>query len=138
MFVFFFVKQKTAYELRISDCSSDVCSADLAHEQLGARPEAVGADGEDRVLALLVLAQMRAQARQQHVHPERLDDVIVGARVETEDRIGIARRTGEHHRSEEHTSELQSLMRISYAVLRLKQIKTKPNDHQSLFMNYKR
>src|SRR3546814_8930489 len=27
-FVFFF-KQKTAYELRISDCSSDVCSSDL-------------------------------------------------------------------------------------------------------------
>src|SRR3546814_14290365 len=95
MFVFFFVKQKTAYELRISDCSSDVCSADLAHEQLGARPEAVGADGEDRVLALLVLEQMRAQARQQHVHPERLHDVIVAARVETEDRIGITRRTGE-------------------------------------------
>src|SRR3546814_14352492 len=27
--VFFFVKQKTAYEIRISDCSSDVCSSDL-------------------------------------------------------------------------------------------------------------
>src|SRR3546814_6205452 len=27
---FFFVKQKTAYELRISDWSSDVCSSDLA------------------------------------------------------------------------------------------------------------
>src|SRR3546814_1722426 len=27
---FFFVKQKTAYEMRISDCSSDVCSSDLA------------------------------------------------------------------------------------------------------------
>src|SRR3546814_14936394 len=27
--VFFFVKQKTAYELRISDWSSDVCSSDL-------------------------------------------------------------------------------------------------------------
>src|SRR3546814_18544884 len=27
--VFFFVKQKTAYEMRISDCSSDVCSSDL-------------------------------------------------------------------------------------------------------------
>src|SRR3546814_6638785 len=28
--VFFFFKQKTAYELRISDWSSDVCSSDLA------------------------------------------------------------------------------------------------------------
>src|SRR3546814_251114 len=30
MFCFFFCKQKTAYEMRISDWSSDVCSSDLA------------------------------------------------------------------------------------------------------------
>src|SRR3546814_9410075 len=30
MFDFFFFKQKTAYEVRISDWSSDVCSSDLA------------------------------------------------------------------------------------------------------------
>src|SRR3546814_6487559 len=30
VFVFFFFKQKTAYEMRISDWSSDVCSSDLA------------------------------------------------------------------------------------------------------------
>src|SRR3546814_7765404 len=29
MYCFFFFKQKTAYELRISDWSSDVCSSDL-------------------------------------------------------------------------------------------------------------
>src|SRR3546814_3593253 len=29
--IFFFFKQKTAYEMRISDWSSDVCSSDLAH-----------------------------------------------------------------------------------------------------------
>src|SRR3546814_9956486 len=29
-FLFFFFKQKTAYEMRISDWSSDVCSSDLA------------------------------------------------------------------------------------------------------------
>src|SRR3546814_16503032 len=29
MFGFFFFKQKTAYEMRISDWSSDVCSSDL-------------------------------------------------------------------------------------------------------------
>src|SRR3546814_4526017 len=28
-FIFFFFKQKTAYEVRISDWSSDVCSSDL-------------------------------------------------------------------------------------------------------------
>src|SRR3546814_8885343 len=32
---FFFFKQKTAYELRISDWSSDVCSSDLAGEDQG-------------------------------------------------------------------------------------------------------
>src|SRR3546814_3202560 len=32
MFLFFFFKQKTAYEMRISDWSSDVCSSDLAVE----------------------------------------------------------------------------------------------------------
>src|SRR3546814_8785395 len=31
---FFFFKQKTAYEMRISDWSSDVCSSDLHHELL--------------------------------------------------------------------------------------------------------
>src|SRR3546814_4436299 len=30
---FFFFKQKTAYEMRISDWSSDVCSSDLAGER---------------------------------------------------------------------------------------------------------
>src|SRR3546814_20586506 len=29
IFIFFFFKQKTAYEMRISDWSSDVCSSDL-------------------------------------------------------------------------------------------------------------
>src|SRR3546814_10916915 len=31
IYYFFFFKQKTAYEMRISDWSSDVCSSDLAH-----------------------------------------------------------------------------------------------------------
>src|SRR3546814_5228138 len=31
LFFFFFFKQKTAYEMRISDWSSDVCSSDLDH-----------------------------------------------------------------------------------------------------------
>src|SRR3546814_6588908 len=34
--VFFFFKQKTAYELRISDWSSDVCSSDLLLQQFSA------------------------------------------------------------------------------------------------------
>src|SRR3546814_2952578 len=32
--LFFFFKQKTAYEMRISDWSSDVCSSDLQQEPL--------------------------------------------------------------------------------------------------------
>src|SRR3546814_4695308 len=42
-FVFFFFKQKTAYEMRISDWSSDVCSSDLVFVVAGlvrrVRPE---------------------------------------------------------------------------------------------------
>src|SRR3546814_7692216 len=44
------------------------------------------------------------------------------------DRVVAADRTGEA-RSEEHTSELQSLMRISYAVFCLKKKKTPINKH---------
>src|SRR3546814_7847943 len=47
--VFFFFKQKTAYEMRISDWSSDVCSSDLPRARpvdvvihIGARRAAVG------------------------------------------------------------------------------------------------
>src|SRR3546814_3391992 len=39
--IFFFFKQKTAYEMRISDWSSDVCSSDLQGEELDhVRPKA--------------------------------------------------------------------------------------------------
>src|SRR3546814_1476535 len=50
----FFFKQKTAYEMRISDWSSDVCSSDLADVpalgpfrlQVGIADEAVGIEAE--------------------------------------------------------------------------------------------
>src|SRR3546814_1870475 len=38
MFIVFFFKQKTAYEMRISDWSSDVCSSDLNNLQLVDEP----------------------------------------------------------------------------------------------------
>src|SRR3546814_9267152 len=41
---FFFFKQKTAYEMRISDWSSDVCSSDLVHWATVQRIEAAGHD----------------------------------------------------------------------------------------------
>src|SRR3546814_18769826 len=40
LFVFFFFKQKTAYEMRISDWSSDVCSSDLLGDPCGSRRRA--------------------------------------------------------------------------------------------------
>src|SRR3546814_3473767 len=48
---FFFFKQKTAYEMRISDWSSDVCSSDLVKEQGGLsvavfKPHTKGARGK--------------------------------------------------------------------------------------------
>src|SRR3546814_5206836 len=39
IFVIFFFKQKTAYEMRISDWSSDVCSSDLADARIDARDD---------------------------------------------------------------------------------------------------
>src|SRR3546814_2802916 len=51
---FFFFKQKTAYEMRISDWSSDVCSSDLAGRPVVGQPDAgagrgrtVAEDGAD-------------------------------------------------------------------------------------------
>src|SRR3546814_9271770 len=45
VFYFFFFKQKTAYEMRISDWSSDVCSSDLRGLGFARRfAVAVGAD----------------------------------------------------------------------------------------------
>src|SRR3546814_12020822 len=38
MLVVFFFKQKTAYEMRISDWSSDVCSSDLQRRGIGCQP----------------------------------------------------------------------------------------------------
>src|SRR3546814_17064572 len=54
--LFFFFKQKTAYEMRISDWSSDVCSSDLQPYKLldrhgVAHIPAVGADEDARAVA---------------------------------------------------------------------------------------
>src|SRR3546814_1499806 len=44
-FVVFFFKQKTAYEMRISDWSSDVCSSDLATTRVRRRTRVVAGAG---------------------------------------------------------------------------------------------
>src|SRR3546814_3241783 len=45
--LFFFFKQKTAYEMRISDWSSDVCSSDLGSLQQRSRPGRLYSDADD-------------------------------------------------------------------------------------------
>src|SRR3546814_6926132 len=93
--------------MRISDWSSDVCSSDLIGdiERFG-----------DRIADLMIAV----------LHP---DDVDVAAAVDAalrgkRDHAAIDREPQPPalmvDRSEEHTSELQSLMRISYAVFCLK------------------
>src|SRR3546814_15516034 len=42
--MFFFFKQKTAYEMRISDWSSDVCSSDLQRVDLAVEPDDLAVD----------------------------------------------------------------------------------------------
>src|SRR3546814_15265554 len=69
---FFFFKQKTAYEMRISDWSSDVCSSDLGRvEQIGEIAELVADLRDDAILLrdrpaaaiLAVLARAREPQR---------------------------------------------------------------------------
>src|SRR3546814_4057950 len=55
-FFFFFFKQKTAYEMRISDWSSDVCSSDLLDGR-GADPLALGQRIDD--VGVLVIDHAR-------------------------------------------------------------------------------
>src|SRR3546814_11784469 len=49
-FCFFFFKQKTAYEMRISDWSSDVCSSDLRDQQDDLIRRVFDADFQDYVM----------------------------------------------------------------------------------------
>src|SRR3546814_6700537 len=59
--LFFFFKQKTAYEMRISDWSSDVCSSDLAAEVVDV---AVGIDhGLHRLAASVRVVEVNADLR---------------------------------------------------------------------------
>src|SRR3546814_7956527 len=97
-FFFFFFKQKTAYEMRISDWSSDVCSSDLGglRHRRHIRSEAVEAFAPAAGMAVAALDRAERSLMEGEPRPAAI-------------------------RSEEHTSELQSLMRISYAVFCLKQ-----------------
>src|SRR3546814_2362215 len=117
--------------MRISDWSSDVCSSDLLPLEAGIAGEAA--------IALAVITPRQppvAIERPRRVrNPERHRSLVAPQRPQRPRHLGprtverdiAARRLAAHPqprlvalRSEEHTSELQSLMRISYAVFCLK------------------
>src|SRR3546814_1579777 len=64
-FVLFFFKQKTAYEMRISDWSSDVCSSDLLGELLVELLLKLGA-GHRLVLAMAMMLGNRHSRYRKH------------------------------------------------------------------------
>src|SRR3546814_18522612 len=73
MFFFFFFKQKTAYEMRISDWSSDVCSSDLAADRAGGKAR------EERVDRVLVGGDAADDVRNDvHDMAVELDGIAVG------------------------------------------------------------
>src|SRR3546814_6645752 len=143
--VFFFFKQKTAYEMRISDWSSDVCSSDLrsalsrraaraarqhrAGDGPGLRPgtararAAPGRAGDAVLRRRQRRRQDRARDRRRRAHGAGAG--AVRGRRPRPPHAAARRQRGEPRRaavrSEEQTSELQSLLRISYAVYCLKQ-----------------
>src|SRR3546814_10458465 len=127
-----------AYDRRISDWSSDVCSSDLIDavgvgNRLGdflglasgadqvhcvAQPLHGGAGNENAALERIggLAVDAVGDRRQQPV----LRALEFAAGVEHQKAAGAVGRLAHARRSEEHTSEFQSLMRISYAVFCLK------------------
>src|SRR3546814_5543975 len=64
LIIFFFFKQKTAYEMRISDWSSDVCSSDLAFKViLGEAPFGPGGDGPGVIASRFAAGRQRDGGR---------------------------------------------------------------------------
>src|SRR3546814_7927694 len=121
-----YCKQKTAYEMRISDWSSDVCSSDLLaapdrrHRRAARRNRDridVERDGDIGQRHHRMIGEIARTEQALFLGRRREEiDVAVGPRA-------LAQPLCDLDRSEEHTSELQSLMRISYAVFCLKKKK---------------
>src|SRR3546814_5081207 len=107
---FVFFKQKTAYEMRISDWSSDVCSSDLPTPRAG-EPQSRPA-GPSR---------QRHDDRGKSIGADDRKKQVGNHRWDQHGAQRIPGKAGEQpapqpFRSKEHTSELQSQMRRSYAV----------------------
>src|SRR3546814_6119487 len=126
--------------MRISDWSSDVCSSDLAgvgedrrkaSEAERAEPVRKGeprhrdGDHEGGRRAAAIGAEEGEIEHFRQRHPGHRDEEQRRQRDEVDEAVeGLAALLAED-RSEEHTSELQSLMRISYAVFCWKKKKHK-------------
>src|SRR3546814_7503939 len=121
MLCFFFFKQKTAYELRISDWSSDVCSSDLSRG-VGKLQPAAGAGLRRGVVVESDLQRCAASQPQPQlaVRQDRMLEFELRDLLQRQfDAELLLRQT---HRPAElqartSTPDLKSLMRISYAVL---------------------
>src|SRR3546814_5510800 len=107
--------------MRISDCSSDVCSSDLPTlpERAAILDVELGIAGIDRDLVAALVGCYAGFGRLVENVLAPLAELLTRGLWHADGLEGSVR-------SEEHTSELQSLMRISYAVFCLKQ-KTKHN-----------
>src|SRR3546814_6586405 len=112
--------------MRISDWSSDVCASDLLANQLSASLTKIAGLLSKSIFAELVKVRASADAESLRALFSRasLLAIITG--------ILIAIIVVFIGRSEEHTSELQSLMRISYAVFCLKKKKKHHNQQQQI------
>src|SRR3546814_1599243 len=109
--------QKTSYEMRISDWRSDVCSSDLPSARTA------GAICSSSALAATFSWCAKEPERGTAAFPSggiTREGATMAAPL-TATAINCSLSTGgRESRSEEHTSELQSLMRSSYAVFCLK------------------
>src|SRR3546814_998760 len=119
--LFFFFKQKTAYEMRISDWSSDVCSSDL----IGTLARALSDMTQALRERIDAGEHFAADVTHELKNPiASVRSAIEGlGRVTSDEQRAQLLRIADEDRSEEHTSELQSLMRNSYAVFCLKKKK---------------
>src|SRR3546814_8620152 len=120
----FSFKQKTAYEMRISDWSSDVCSSDLL---LFAVLDRIVSEAGRSMSSFIGADEAKIAMWQSQVNVVRqaLADRQANTHLKVNAIMQIIEKTAFIERSEEHTSELQSLMRISYAVFCLKKKKNK-------------
>src|SRR3546814_5327044 len=128
---FFFFKQKTAYEMRISDWSSDVCSSDLV-DYPGRQGRSAGGHMSGRRIGTACGAAAFALDQGSKALALGFPLPAAGLEVLPVLNLVLVRNDGVSFgmlgRSEEHTSELQSLMRISYAVFCLKKKKDAYNN----------